>query len=100
MNFGTAIARGATIAAILGYEDLGAVVAGIVEGAALAVRLSEHFSKSEIADYRLVQEQARTALGDAAYDAATARGAAMGADEVVAYTLGELDRALAELDDT
>jgi len=99
MNMSTAIARGASIAAMLGYQDLGAVVAGIVEGAALGVRLSEHFSESEIADYRLVQEQARTAIGDAAYDAATARGAAMGSDEVVAYTLGELDRILAELDD-
>ena len=99
MNFGTAIARGASIAAILGYQDLGAVLAGIVDGAALGIRMSEHVSESEIADYRLVQQQARDALGDAAYDAATARGAAMGADEVVAYTLGELDRILAELDD-
>lgn len=32
-------------------------------------------------------------------DAATARGAAMGADGVVAYTTGELGRILAELDD-
>jgi hypothetical protein len=60
--------------------------------------LSEHFSESEIADYRLVQEQARAAIGDSAYDAATARGAAMGADEVAPYVLGELDRLLAELD--
>lgn len=41
----------------------------------------------------------RSAIGDAAYGAAAARGAAMGADEVVPYMLGELDRLLAELDD-
>jgi hypothetical protein len=99
MNLGTAIARGASIATILGHKDLGAVLAGIVDGAALGIRMSEHFPESEIADYRLVQQQARSAIGDAAYDAATARGAAMGRDEVVAYTIGELDRLLAELDD-
>jgi len=99
MNLGTAIGRGASITATLGFENLGAVFAGISDGAALGSRLSDHFSESESADYRLVQEQARTALGSAAYDAATARGAALGADEVVAYTLGELDRIVAELDD-
>ena len=99
MNFGTAIVRGAAIAAILGHEELGAMLAGIVDGTAFGIRLSEHFPESEITDYRLVQQRARTVLGDAAYDAATARGAALGADEVVAYTLGELDRILAELDD-
>jgi tetratricopeptide (TPR) repeat protein len=99
-NLATAIVRGAAITAILGHGDLGAVLSGIVDGPALAIHLSEHFSASEIVDYRSVQERTRTAIGDAAYDAATARGAAMGADEVVPYVLSELDRLLDDLDDT
>jgi hypothetical protein len=99
MNFAVAIARGASITATLGWEELGAVFAGIFDGAALGTRMADHFSESEVADHELVQQRARTVLGDAAYDAATARGAALGADEVVAYTLGVLDRLLAELDD-
>jgi hypothetical protein len=40
--------------------------------------------------------EARAALGDAAYDAAAARGAAMPYDEIVQYTFTELDRIQAD----
>ena len=43
--------------------------------------------------------EARAALGDAAYDAAAARGAAMPYDEIVQYTFTELDRIQADTAD-
>jgi hypothetical protein len=44
-------------------------------------------------------ERARDALGAQGYERATAAGASMSFEEVVEYTVGELDRMLAEADD-
>ena len=53
----------------------------------------------ERGEHDLVQEQVRASLGDEAYAAALARGAAMAYDGILSYALTELDRILADLDD-
>ncbi|MCJ7438879.1 MAG: adenylate/guanylate cyclase domain-containing protein [Acidimicrobiia bacterium] len=79
--------------ATLGHAEPAAVLAGVVSGSPLSLL-------SEMPPVPLEQplEQARTELGSQAFDTAFARGATMEYDEVVAYTLGELDRILAEFD--
>jgi hypothetical protein len=93
MNFNFAVAVGAAVVARSGRAELAAVFAGVADGADYT------WSGEEQADFEHTQQEARTALGDAAYDAARQRGATMAYEEVVAVVLGELDRVIAELED-
>jgi ATP/maltotriose-dependent transcriptional regulator MalT len=65
--------------------------------AVLSGALAAHFpgsisAEDEQAAMSKTHARARHALGDAAYDAAVGRGAAMDEDEVVGYAVGELQR--------
>ena len=93
MNFNFAVAVGAAVVARSGRAELAAVFAGVADGADYT------WSGEEQADFEHTQQEARTALGDAAYDAKRQRGATMAYEEVVAVVLGELDRVIAELED-
>jgi predicted ATPase len=53
-------------------------------------------SATERTDRQAALDQARTHLGRSRYDAAVATGTAMSLEELVEYTLGQLDRLLAE----
>ncbi len=57
---------------------------------------SSMLSAPERTDRQAALDQARTHLGRGRYDAAVANGTAMSHEELVEYTLGELDRLLAE----
>jgi hypothetical protein len=57
---------------------------------------SSMLSAAERTDRQAALDQARTHLGPDRYDAAVATGTAMSHEELVEYTLGELDRLLAE----
>jgi hypothetical protein len=53
-------------------------------------------SATERDDQHAALERARARLGADRYDAALATGTAMSYEQIIAYTLGELDRLLAE----
>ena len=53
-------------------------------------------SATERTDRQAALDQARTQLGRGRYDTAVATGTAMTHDELVEYTIGELDRLLTE----
>jgi predicted ATPase/class 3 adenylate cyclase/DNA-binding SARP family transcriptional activator len=75
-----------------------AVLGSIVDKGSLAPFLLA--SEEERRERQEAMHATRAQLSSDAYDSALARGAAMTYDEVVTYTLGELDRLLAEARDT
>jgi len=77
-----------------GYADIAAVLLGYVDA-------QPHRGTGgwEGEFHEGVVATTRAELGDATYDAAAARGARMTFDEIVAYSLAEIDRVLAELGD-
>jgi hypothetical protein len=93
VNLGNALRIGAGILARLGEAGPAAVLSGAS---------AAHFPGSVSAWYELMvtdqaEALARHALGEAAYDAAAGRGAAMDEDEVVRYAVGEFQRVAALL---
>ncbi len=89
----------AAITAIL--LNYGVIVAAATDAWELAATLSaaatsSMLSATERTDRQAALDQARTQLGRGRYDAAVANGIAMSHDELVEYTLGELDRLVAE----
>jgi tetratricopeptide (TPR) repeat protein len=87
-----------TVLAEMGERDVPAIITGIrsaetfgpaMASLALAARVRYDASIAEV----------RAALGDEAFDAAAARGAAMSADEALTYLLAELQRVRAALPD-
>ncbi len=98
-NLANAVNRGAGITGRLGYHEISAVLAGLMETVPFDIPINVQFLSHERADHYEVQVQVRSALGDAAYEAAAARGAKMADEEIVQFILAEIDRMLAELDD-
>jgi hypothetical protein len=85
-----ALRIGAGMLARLGEAEPAAVLSGAFAAhfpAILQARTDEQRATDQ------AQVLARDALGEAAYDAAAGRGAAMDDDEVVAYAVGEFQRA-------
>jgi predicted ATPase/class 3 adenylate cyclase len=108
-----ALALEALCEAVIGAHDTGqAVITAILlnYGVSVAAELdawglaatlgaavtSSMLSATERTDRRAALDQARTQLGRSRYDAAVATGTAMSYEELVEYTLGELERLLAE----
>jgi len=85
------IKQGALALQRAGHADVAAVLLGYVD--AQPQRGTAGF---EGEFHETVIAEARAALGDAEYDAAAARGAAMPYDEIVQYTFTELDRIQAD----
>jgi predicted ATPase/class 3 adenylate cyclase len=93
LALGASLRLAAVLLARLGEAEPAAVLSGA---------FSAHFPTSIAAGYKdgqaeihKAQSLARHALGEAAYNAALARGAAMDDDEVVGYALGEVRRVAA-----
>jgi hypothetical protein len=93
LNLGTALRIGAGMLGRLGEAGPAAVLSGAL-GAHFPATLSAR--TNERATGR-AQALARHTLGEAAYDAAAGRGAAMDDDEIVAYAVGEYQRVAALL---
>ena len=72
-----------------------AVLGGVVTGSPLGTM--SMVAPRDREERARALEQVRATLTPDEYDADFARGAAMSYEEVVAYTLGELDRLIAEL---
>ena len=98
-NFSNAINRGTEITGRLGHAEVSAVFAGLVASKFVEKSLMYVLFGQEKVEHDLVQERVRAELGEEAYAAASARGAAMAYDDILAYALTELDRVLQELDD-
>ena len=78
----------------LEHPEPAAVLAGAeIDGPLVDWHNSE---KAELADAEHAVSTLRASLGDDAYERAAARGAVMTYDEVVEYTLDEVERLLAE----
>jgi hypothetical protein len=95
MGLGHTLRTAAVVLAQLGEAGPAAVLSG-----ALAAHTGESVSawgENERRETDQAQALARHALGEAAYNAALARGAAMDEDEVVAYAVGEFQRVAALL---
>jgi hypothetical protein len=91
---GDTLRVGAGMLARLGEAGPAAVLSGAVAA------VPGGFSASNEGEQRTIgrsQDLARDALGEAAYDAAAGRGAAMDEDEVVRYAVGEFQRVAALL---
>ena len=97
-NFSNAVNRGSEIVGRLGHAELAAVFTGIVAGHFLASSTTYQLFGRELEEHDSVDAQVRSALGVDAYEAATARGAAMTYGEMVGYLRHELQRLLAALD--
>jgi predicted ATPase/class 3 adenylate cyclase len=93
LNLGSALGIGAGILARLGEAGPAAVLSGAF--AHFPGSVSAWF-ENELMATDQAQALARHALGEATYDAAAGRGAAMDDDEIVAYAVGEFQR-VAEL---
>jgi hypothetical protein len=91
--------RGTEIVGRLGHAEVSAVFGGIVSGQFLGTSLVYELKGPELVESEAVRGRVRAELGDDDYAAATARGAAMPYDEIVAFTLGTLDAIVAELVD-
>lgn len=98
-NFSNAINRGSEILGRLGHAELAAVFTGIVAGHYLDTATMYQLFGRELEEHEAVDTQVRAVLGVDAYEAATARGAAMTYGEMVGYLRHELQRLLAALDD-
>ena len=98
-NFSNAYNRGTEVLGRLGHAEVSAVFAGIVASQFVGSSSMYELFGQERGEHDLVQEQVRASLGDEAYAAALARGAAMAYDGILSYALTELDRILADLDD-
>ena len=83
----------------LRYVFKPAVFGGIVSGQFLGTSLIYELKGSELVEHEAVRDRVRAELGEDDYAAATARGAAMSYDDILGFTLGELDRIVAELGD-
>jgi hypothetical protein len=95
MLLGSALRIGAVVLAQLGEAGPAAVLSG-----AFAAHFPESVSawiENELMATDQAQALARHALGEAAYEAAAGRGAAMDEDEIVAYAVGEFQRVAALL---
>jgi predicted ATPase/class 3 adenylate cyclase len=99
VNFSNAVNRGTEIVGRLGHAEVSAVFGGIVSGQFLGTSLIYELKGSELVEHEAVRDRVRAELGEDDYAAATARGAAMSYDDIVGFTLGELDGILAELGD-
>jgi hypothetical protein len=99
VNFLNAVNRGTEIVGRLGHADLSAVFGGIVEAQFHGASLIYDLKGWELVEHEAVRDRVRAELGDDAYAAAASRGTAMSYDDIVGFTLGELDRILAELGD-
>jgi predicted ATPase/class 3 adenylate cyclase len=90
----TVLDRGIQVLGDLGYWEPTAVLGGMVLDGPLGqlslLPLHEHQARSE------ALERARQELGDHRYFAAHTRGATMTYDEIIKYTLAELDRLVHE----
>lgn len=75
------------------------MLTGIVAGHFLDTSTMYQLLGRELEEHEAVDGQVRAALGIDAYEAATARGAAMIYGEMVGYLLHELERLLGGLDD-
>jgi hypothetical protein len=89
----TALGRGAEILARLEEAEPAAVLAGLAAG---PMQPLDSLPREERVDRRQALEEARIALGSAAYDTAVARGEAMSVEDVTTYVLAELDRLIEE----
>jgi tetratricopeptide (TPR) repeat protein len=89
----TALGRGAEILARVRADEPAAVLAGFVGG---PMHRSDSLPREERVDRDRALEEARAALGTAAYDAAVARGTAMSVEDVSMYAVAEVDRLVAE----
>jgi predicted ATPase/class 3 adenylate cyclase len=79
----------------LGDPHVTAVLGGVVTGSPLGTM--SMVAPRDREERARALEQVRATLTPDEYEAAFARGAAMSYEEVVAYTLGELDRLIAEV---
>jgi tetratricopeptide (TPR) repeat protein len=86
-----------TVLAEIGEREVLAVIGGI-RAAETFGPASAGMAGASRAGHEVVAE-VRVALGDQAFDAATARGAAMSADEALGFLLAELQRVRAALPD-
>jgi predicted ATPase/class 3 adenylate cyclase len=93
----SALAFATTILSRSGHQEPAAVLAGVIVDGSLAEINRFPGSAREHGDRVLVRIE--EALGSDAYRRAAARGASMSFEEIVEYTIGELDRVIAEPDD-
>jgi predicted ATPase len=99
LNLTVALRRASGIVGELGYTHLAAVFTGIATGHHLNEMMKAMtLPGEELAFNRSVDVRVRAELGPAAYEAATARGAALTTSEIVDCTLDELDRIRAQLE--
>ena len=82
----TVLEYGIQVWARFGEPELAATVGGATAGPLAAF---SSFPSDEVSHRDDALADARAALGDAAYDAAVTRGAALSVDEVVGAALGE-----------
>ena len=95
--FSFALTYGVSVAADLDAPELAATLgAALTDGPNAGLTNVVH--PAELADRDAVLDHAREQLAPERYDAAHATGAAMTYEQVVAYTLAELDRLLADND--
>ena len=92
--FGGVLSYAVSVAADLDAWELAATLGAAVTDGPLAE--PAWVDPAERADRRATLDRAREQLGPDGYDVAHATGAAMTYEPVVGYTLGELDRLLAE----
>jgi hypothetical protein len=85
-----ALDRGIQVLADLGESEPATVLAGIALDGPLSAL--SNLPVAEHTDREHVLQRLRVELGDAQYEKARLRGAHKSYDEVVSYTLGELDR--------
>jgi hypothetical protein len=86
----TCLARGAVVMATLGETKTAGVFLGAVTGGVFA-RLNA-LPPNELPDHEEFVATVRAQLGDDAYAAATARGAAMTYEQITAYALVAVKR--------
>jgi hypothetical protein len=86
--------RGIQVLAMLGESETAAVFAGVALLGPLSVMSNLPVAEHQDRDQTL--EHLRAELGESAYDEARRRGAELPYDEIIRYSLGELDRLVAE----
>ncbi|HEY8217451.1 MAG TPA: BTAD domain-containing putative transcriptional regulator [Acidimicrobiia bacterium] len=83
---------GVDVLATLGYAEQAAVLAGVITGGPLAPLIADRIDSTEQVSLERALAPVREKLGADGYARCTARGAAMSYDEIIDYTLTELDQ--------
>jgi predicted ATPase/class 3 adenylate cyclase len=93
----SALGRGAEILARFHAAEPAAVLAGFVSG---PMQRLDSLPREERVDRDRALEEARATLGTAEYDAAVGRGAAASVEDATSYAITEVDRLIAEAQDS